>query len=169
MKKTLATALAFYLTLSLCDALAQQTQDIQAITNEISFEAQKVLIGDTGLAVSLPEDWSAGEPLEGTLAVYYAADGSAALSFSLLDATMDDIWKQCFAAAESCLGAHLAEAYVNDAYYLFYSAPLQTAAYLALADDTVLVFTFDYASVEASGSSPALEIIGSIHETQLSR
>jgi hypothetical protein len=61
-------------------------------------------------------------------------------------------------------GAQLAEAYVNDVNCLLYSGPLQDAAYLPVTDNTVLVFTFDYASEEASRNSLALEIIGSVHE-----
>ena len=162
MRKALSAALALCLTLSLHGASALEIPDIQRITNGISFEAQEVRIGDTGLAVSLPEDWSQGEAPEDTIAVYYAADGSAALSFSLLDATMDGIWKKCFIEAESCIGAHLAEAYVNDTYYLFYSAPLQDRAYLALPHDKALIFTIDYANEESSRNSQALEIIGSV-------
>ena len=164
MKKALTVALAFCLSLSLHGALADETTDIQRITSEISFAAQKVIIGDTGLALSLPEDWSQGEAPEGTIVVYYAADGSAALSFSLLDATMDSTWKLCFVEAESCIGAQLTEAYVNDTYYLFYSAPLQDRAYLALNDNTVLAFTMDYADEKASRDSQALEILGSLYE-----
>lgn len=166
MKNALSAALALCLSLSLHGALANEAPDIQRIKSEISFEAQRVLIGDTGPAVSLPEDWSQGEVPEGTIAVYYAADGSAALSFSLLDATMDDIWRLCFVEAETCIGAQLAEAYVNDTYYLFYSAPLQDRAYLALPHGMVLAFTFDYADEEASRDSPALEILGSVHEAE---
>ncbi len=166
MKKALSAALALLLALSLHGAHALETPDIQKITNEISFEAQEVRIGDTGLALSLPEDWSKGEANEASLAEYYAEDGSAALSLSLLDASMDDIWKLCFVEAGSCIGAHLTEAYVNDTYYLFYTAPLQDRAYLALNDLTALAFTFDYANEEASRNAPALEILGSVNAAE---
>ena len=166
MKKALSAALAFLLALSPHSAPALETPDIQRIVNEINFEAQEARIGDTGLALSLPKDWSAGVVNEGFIAEYYAEDGSAALSFSLLDASMDDIWKLCFAEAGSCAGAHLAEAYVNDTYYLFYTAPLQDRAYLALHDTTALAFIFDYANEEASRKATALEILGSLYAAE---
>lgn len=162
MKKFFALMLALVLCLGAAAAVAEEAE-IPAVEAEVSFEAQVVALGETGLVLQIPADWQVQEAPEGVLLYAITPDGS--VSITVQTAAMDyDTLLQSLADA-GCTDDMLAEVTVNDMYCLLYNASdLAAAMYTFLDDETVLAFGFNSLTKEAGdalGNIP-VEIFGSL-------
>ena len=119
----------------------------------VSFEAQTVALGETGLTMQIPADWAVQEVPAGTenaeniLLFAVNADQTVSITAQLSAMSFETLLQgiQDAGATEEML----AELYVNENYCLMYT-PGDTvlALYTFLDDETVLAVTFQVASKE---------------------
>lgn len=136
---------------------------------DVSFEAQTVALGETGLTMQIPADWAVQEVPAGTenaesiLLFAVNADQTVSITAQLSAMSFETLLQgiQDAGATEEML----AELYVNENYCLMYT-PGDTvlALYTFLDDETVLAVTFQVASKEVGDAleNMPLEIFGSL-------
>ena len=163
MKKLLALLMALMMCCT-AFAFAEEEAEVPAVEMNVSFEAQTVALGETGLTMQIPADWAVQEVPAGTenaenillFAVNSITAQLSAMSFETLLQGIQDA-----GATEEML----AELYVNENYCLMYT-PGDTvlALYAFLDDETVLAVTFQVASKEVGDAleNMPLEIFGSL-------
>ena len=147
-------------------ALAQETEaDVDAV--EIQAAAIEngvdVPLGNTGVYVTLPGDWTALETPQGYLAAYQDAGGTVTLSV-LLGQKLSECHSQIADLEEAGSVKNLAENYINQRYYLTYASTddLYRFAYLPFSDDNCVIFCFGLSDASASMDVPS-QILGSAY------
>ena len=168
MKKLLALLMALMMCCT-AFAFAEEEADVPQVEMEVSFEAQTVVLGETGLTMQIPADWAIQEVPEGTenaeniLLFAINADQTVSITVQLSPMTFDALIQgiQDAGATEEMLS----EVTVNGIYCLMYT-PGDTvlALYGFIDDETVLAVTFQCASKEAGDAleSTPLEMFGSL-------
>ena len=146
MKKLLALLMALMMCCT-AFAFAEEEAEVPAVEMNVSFEAQTVALGDTGLTMQIPADWAVQEVPAGTenaenvLLFAVNADQTVSITVQKSAMTFDALLQgiQDAGATEEML----AELYVNENYCLMYT-PGDTvlALYAFLDDETVLAVTF---------------------------
>ena len=162
MKKLLALLMALMMCCT-AFAFAEEEAEVPAVEMNVSFEAQTVALGETGLTMQIPADWAVQEVPAGTEnaenILLFAVSITAQLSAMSFETLLQGI--QDAGATEEML----AELYVNENYCLMYT-PGDTvlALYAFLDDETVLAVTFQVASKEVGDAleNMPLEIFGSL-------
>lgn len=169
MKKLFALLMALMMCCTAFAFAEEEETDVPEVTMEVSFEAQTVTLGDTGLTMQIPADWTMQEIPAGTenaenvLLFAINADQTVSITVQLSAMTFEALLEGIEAAGAT--EEMLSEAIVNESYCLMYT-PSDTvlALYAFLDDETVLAVTFQTASAEAGdalGTTP-LEMFGSI-------
>ena len=168
MKKLLALLMALMMCCT-AFAFAEEEAEVPAVEMNVSFEAQTVALGETGLTMQIPADWAVQEVPAGTenaeniLLFAVNADQTVSITAQLSAMTFETLLQgiQDAGATEEML----AELYVNENYCLMYT-PGDTvlALYTFLDDETVLAVTFQVASKEVGDAleNMPLEIFGSL-------
>lgn len=168
MKKLLALLMALMMCCT-AFAFAEEEADVPEVEMKVSFEAQTVVLGETGLTMQIPADWAIQEVPEGTenaeniLLFAINADQTVSITVQLSPMTFDALIQgiQDAGATEEML----AELYVNGIYCLMYT-PSDTvlALYSIYDDDTIIAVTFQVASKEVGDAleNMPLEIFGSL-------
>ena len=164
MKKLLALLMALMMCCT-AFAFAEEEAEVPAVEMNVSFEAQTVALGETGLTMQIPADWAVQEVPAGTenaeniLLFAVNADQTVSITAMSFETLLQGI--QDAGATEEML----AELYVNENYCLMYT-PGDTvlALYAFLDDETVLAVTFQVASKEVGDAleNMPLEIFGSL-------
>lgn len=158
MKKLLALLMALMMCCT-AFAFAEEEAEVPAVEMNVSFEAQTVALGETGLTMQIPADWAVQEVPAGTENADQTVSITAQLSAMSFETLLQGI--QDAGATEEML----AELYVNENYCLMYT-PGDTvlALYTFLDDETVLAVTFQVASKEVGDAleNMPLEIFGSL-------
>ena len=158
MKKLLALLMALMMCCT-AFAFAEEEAEVPAVEMNVSFEAQTVTLGETGLTMQIPADWAVQEVPAGTENADQTVSITAQLSAMSFETLLQGI--QDAGATEEML----AELYVNENYCLMYT-PGDTvlALYTFLDDETVLAVTFQVASKEVGDAleNMPLEIFGSL-------
>lgn len=169
MKKLLALLMALMMC---CIAFAfaeEEEAEVPEVTMEVSFEAQTVALGETGLTMQIPADWAIQEVPEGTenaeniLLFAINADQTVSITVQLSAMTFEALLQgiQDAGATEEML----AEVYVNGIYCLMYT-PGDTvlALYSIYDDETIIAVTFQVANKEVGDAleNMPLEIFGSL-------
>lgn len=175
MKKLLALLMALMMccTARVFAEEAEEEADVPEVTMEVSFDAQTVVLGDMGLTMAIPADWTAQEVPEGTenaenvLLFALNADQTISITVQISEMTFEALLENIEAAGAT--DEMLSEVVINDIYCLMYN-PSETvlALYAFLDDETVLAVTFQTASAETSdamGNTP-LEMFGSLAEAE---
>ena len=167
MKKLLALLMALMMCCT-AFAFAEEEAEVPAVEMNVSFEAQTVALGETGLTMQIPADWAVQEVPAGTenaeniLLFAVNADQTVSITAQLSAMSFETLLQgiQDAGATEEML----AELYVNENYCLMYT-PGDTvlALYTFLDDETVLAVTFQVASKEVGDAleNMPLEIFGS--------
>ena len=168
MKKLLALLMALMMCCT-AFAFAEEEVEVPEVTMEISFEAQTVALGETGLAMQIPADWTIQEVPEGTenaenvLLFAINADQTVSITVQLSAMTFEALLEGIEAAGAT--EEMLSEVYVNGIYCLMYN-PSETvlALYSVYDDDTIIAVTFQVASKEAGDAleNMPLEMFGSL-------
>jgi hypothetical protein len=168
MKKLLALLMALMMCCT-AFAFAEEEAEVPAVEMNVSFEAQTVALGETGLTMQIPADWAVQEVPAGTenaesiLLFAVNADQTVSITAQLSAMSFETLLQgiQDAGATEEML----AELYVNENYCLMYT-PGDTvlALYTFLDDETVLAVTFQVASKEVGDAleNMPLEIFGSL-------
>ena len=166
MKKLLALLMALMMCCT-AFAFAEEEAEVPAVEMNVSFEAQTVTLGETGL--TMQADWAVQEVPAGTenaesiLLFAVNADQTVSITAQLSAMSFETLLQgiQDAGATEEML----AELYVNENYCLMYT-PGDTvlALYAFLDDETVLAVTFQVASKEVGDAleNMPLEIFGSL-------
>ena len=142
MKKLLALLMALMMCCT-AFAFAEEEAEVPAVEMNVSFEAQTVTLGETGLTMQIPADWAVQEVPAGTenaeniLLFAVNADQTVSITAQLSAMSFETLLQgiQDAGATEEML----AELYVNENYCLMYT-PGDTvlALYTFLDDETVL-------------------------------
>ena len=149
MKKLLALLMALMMCCT-AFAFAEEEAEVPAVEMNVSFEAQTVALGETGLTMQI-------------LLFAVNADQTVSITAQLSAMSFETLLQgiQDAGATEEML----AELYVNENYCLMYT-PGDTvlALYAFLDDETVLAVTFQVASKEVGDAleNMPLEIFGSL-------
>lgn len=164
MKKGFAMLLCLCL-LWTC-ALAQQTgDDVDAVETQAAAieNGMDTALGNTGVYVTLPGDWTALETPQGYLAAYQNANGTVTLNV-LLGQKLSECHNQIAELEEAGNAKDVAENYINQRYYLTYASTddLYRFAYLPFSDDNCIIFCFGLADGAASMDVP-YQILGSAY------
>ena len=163
MKKLLALLMALMMCCT-AFAFAEEEAEVPAAEMNVSFEAQTVALGETGLTMQIPADWAVQEVPAGTenaeniLLFAVNADQTVSITAQLSAMSFETL-------LQGIQEEMLAELYVNENYCLMYT-PGDTvlALYTFLDDETVLAVTFQVASKEVGDAleNMPLEIFGSL-------
>ena len=164
MKKWFAMLLCLCL-LWTC-ALAQETgDDVDAVETQAAAieNGMDTALGNTGIYVTLPGDWTALETPQGYLAAYQNADGTVTLNV-LLGQKLSECHNQIAELEEAGNAKDVTENYINQRYYLTYSSTddLYRFAYLPFSDDNCIIFCFGLSDAAASMDVP-YQILGSAY------
>ena len=169
MKKLLALLMALMMCCTAFAFAEEEEAEVPEVTMEVSFEAQTVALGETGLTMQIPADWAIQEVPEGTenaeniLLFAINADQTVSVTVQLSAMTFEALLQgiQDAGATEEML----AEVYVNGIYCLMYT-PGDTvlALYSIYDDETIIAVTFQVASKEVGDAleNMPLEIFGSL-------
>ncbi len=162
MKKLLAILIALVLCLSFA-AIAEEEAALPEVTSEVTFDAQTVALGDTGLTIQIPADWAVQEAPEGILLYALMPDGSVAVTVQTADMDFDTLLSALDEAGATADMVN--ELYINGIYCLAYEASETAASFYTWLDEaTLLTVGFTATTAEASnsvGDLPA-QIFGSL-------
>ena len=164
MKKVLAILIALTLCLSFA-ALAEEEAAIPEVTSEVTFDAQIIALGDTGLSIQIPAEWVVQEAPEGILLYALTPDGSVGVTVQTADMDFDTL----LAALDEAGATEdmLNEFIINGVYCLAYEASDLAASFYTWLDEdatTLLTIGFTAATAEAGNSIGDLpvQIFGSL-------
>ena len=160
MKKLLATLLVLSMLLCLPMALAEEGGEIASIENTPSYEGTQIALGDTGVVLTIPSDWTVAQAPDGCLCAYMSADGTIGISVMLAQ-DLDTCYEAASKMVEEGTAKDLMEVSINDNYYMLYTSAdeLSNYAYLPYSDENCLVIAFGASSADVQSDIPA-EILG---------
>ena len=158
MKKLLALLMALMMCCT-AFAFAEEEAEVPAVEMNVSFEAQTVTLGETGLTMQIPADWAVQEVPAGT------ENAENILLFAVNADQTVSITAQLSAMSFETLLQGIQDAGATEEMLAEYT-PGDTvlALYTFLDDETVLAVTFQVASKEVGDAleNMPLEIFGSL-------
>lgn len=162
MKKLFALMLALALCMTAFAAVAEE--EIPAYEVTPSYEGVTVPLGETGLTMTIPNDWVIVKTADGR-AAYATPDTSLVLDLVVAEATIEEMYIDALSLAEQGVMTAPVELYLNDNYYMMYGTVdgTITMVYLPLDETMVLSFVFTTTTPEVYGQSTLLfEILGTV-------
>lgn len=160
------TALLLVLCLSLCAfaALAEEPATVE-ITNEVSYEAVTVPMGDTGLTFQLPADWQAVNPVpENAQFCFVNAENTISVT-GILCADFDTVMAAIDASvANGTYKNEVGAATINGLYYVMATSAdgLYSYAYLYTSEENMYCFCFGSTDAEMDAPAYIYEMLGSV-------